>query len=190
MRLILIRHGQTQWNQQRRIQGWQDSPLTSQAITQLKALALPELRNPVLFSSDLGRAQDSARIIAKRIGSDINSDIRLRERKFGLLEGQIIDKDEHLSDYWAMYHRRYSEKMTSVFGVESETDFEQRIVSFVAELDNLSDKGDVVIVGHGEWLRALTNILQGIPSWHLGCGIMSNASPQVIDRHVVSQVVN
>ncbi|CAM3607077.1 Putative phosphoserine phosphatase 2 [Vibrio aerogenes CECT 7868] len=177
MKLILVRHGQTQWNRQRRIQGWQDSPLTQDAIAQLRKLKLPESRQPVIYSSDLGRAHQSALILAEPYGVEVLTDSRLRERKFGVLEGRVIDEDEALSDCWQAYHHRYQAPMNAVPGVESERDFEQRIRSFLADLASICPQEPeqcIVIVSHGEWIRACRNLIHGIPSWHQGRGVEGN----------------
>lgn len=181
MRLVLIRHGQTEWNLQKRLQGWLDSPLTRAAVAELHNLELPVLQEPVVFSSDLGRALNSAAIIAKSLGTEVVEDKRLRERQFGMLEGRVIDRDDWLEVQWQFYHRRYEEKMNNLFGAESEQDFEQRMVSFIGELSRLDSKSDIVLVSHGEWLRAFLNLMNGTTSWHEGEGIQSNATPIVLE---------
>ena len=181
MRLFLIRHGQTKWNSECRIQGWLDSPLTQEAVSRLEQIELPQSDKLIVFSSDLDRAVHSARIIAEKAGVKVVKDSRLRERNFGVLQGKVIDKEESLQAAWDKYHQRYQQKLNSAFGVESESKFEQRIVSFLSGLQSLDPNSDVVIVGHGEWLRAFINIIQGIPSWHYGCGIKANASPVILE---------
>ncbi|MEI8631030.1 histidine phosphatase family protein [Vibrio sp. PP-XX7] len=114
--------------------GGLDSPLTDVALEQLENIELPPLHHPLLFSSDLGRARRSACIISKKIGCDLIVDPRLRERRFGVLEGQVIDAGSHLAAEWASYHHRYQQKIQNVRGVESEDAFEQRIRSFLADL--------------------------------------------------------
>lgn len=180
-RLILIRHGQTHWNQQRRIHGWLDSPVTEKALLQLQKMQLPVLNNPVIFCSDLGRAKQSAEIIASKLALPITIDSRLRERSFGVLQGKVIDHDPHLHHEWASYHHRYQHKLDTVSGVESEDEFAQRIYAFLSDLNMVDARRDVFIVSHGEWLRALSNIICGIPSWHHGKGIVENATAIILE---------
>jgi probable phosphoglycerate mutase len=175
MRLVLLRHGQTQWNAERRIHGWLDSPLTAQAKKNLTTLMLPLLNNPLIYSSDLGRAYASAAIISNRFGVDIIIDKRLRERKFGILQGRVIDQDKHLQPYWSIYHQRYIHKISGLPGVESEQVFASRISSFLNDIDKLEANRDIIIVGHGESLRSLDNIIHGLPSWQQGKGLQGNA---------------
>ena len=180
-RLILIRHGQTHWNQQRRIHGWLDSSVTEKALLQLQNMQLPVLNDPLIFCSDLGRAKQSAEIIARKLALPITIDSRLRERNFGVLQGQVIDQDPHLHQEWASYHHRYQHQLNAVSGVEPEEKFSQRIHAFLSVLNMVDAKRDVLIVSHGEWLRALSNIICGVPSWHDGEGIVENATATILE---------
>ncbi|MGF1760346.1 histidine phosphatase family protein [Photobacterium sagamiensis] len=180
MKLILLRHGQTQWNMARKLQGWRDSQLTPQAKRRLAALPGAKLQNAVIYSSDLGRAQATARIAANITGSHIVTDWRLRERCFGILEGKNIIDHEAGGAHWQAYHQRYRTPMADVPGVESELQLEQRIMSWLDEVGEKYKGRNVLVVSHGEWLRALRNIISGTPSWHQGAGITSNGEPAVI----------
>ena len=87
--VILIRHGETDWNAQQRWQGHTDVPLNAQGIQQAESVA-EELRKyalDVLFSSDLARAHQTAQIIAKRQELKIFTTNRLREVDVGAAEG-------------------------------------------------------------------------------------------------------
>lgn len=197
MKVIIVRHGQTEWNLEKRIQGWQNSPLTSDAVRKLSGKTANELKssvqgNPVFYSSDLGRAYDSATILARSYDTDVIADKRLRERKLGVLEGKVIDQDKELAAFWSAYHNRYTQKMESVFGVESESAFESRILSFMDDIEHLyaDTNRAVVIVSHGEWIRAFINIVNALPSWHKGRGIEDNGMPVMLNlpsRTLLSQ---
>ncbi|WP_164017349.1 histidine phosphatase family protein [Pyxidicoccus trucidator] len=86
---ILIRHGETEWNSQNRLQGHRDSALSREGLRQADALAarLASVSFSALYSSDLGRALETARRIAARTGHSVVPDTRLRERGLGILEG-------------------------------------------------------------------------------------------------------
>lgn len=182
MRFILIRHGQTEWNLQRKIQGWCNSELTKNAITELKKINLPKLHSPIIYSSDLGRASQTASIVSDVVGATFTLDFRLRERKFGVLEGKVINEDHSLNDQWLAYQNRYTKKIGNGFGFESEAEFEQRILSFIALLKKHSKNSDIVIISHGEWIRAFINIIDGIPSWYRGRGVEENGAFVMIER--------
>ena len=185
LKLVLLRHGQTQWNMTGKLQGWRDSPLTPQARRQLKSLPQASLQNSVIYSSDLGRAQATARIVANLTGSYIVTDARLRERCFGELDGQAMTSRFGARAYWHAYHHRYQTAITSVSipGVETDAQLEHRIRQWLdAILDTYQGK-TVLVISHGEWLRALNNIVSGIPSWYQGEGIVANGQPSVILWH-------
>lgn len=179
MKLILLRHGQTQWNLAGKLQGWRDSSLTPQARRQLAALPARLLQNGIIYSSDLGRAQASARIVANISGSKIVTDKRLRERCFGVLQGKAIPAEQSDCPYWQAYLQRYQQPISDVPGVESESNLENRINNWLQEIILKHAQQTVLIISHGEWLRALSNILSGEVCWHQGTGVMDNATPQI-----------
>ncbi|RTZ44801.1 histidine phosphatase family protein [Candidimonas sp. SYP-B2681] len=90
----LIRHGETQWNAAKRLQGWIDIPLSPIGLKQARQLA-DYLRSPsfgvpidVVVSSDLGRAVETARIATTHLGLPIEAIPDLRERSYGIYEGK------------------------------------------------------------------------------------------------------
>src|SRR5215217_8566820 len=87
--LILLRHGETEWNALGLLQGHRDSPLSAEGLRQADALAarLATVSFSALYSSDLGRALQTAGRIAARTGHQVHADARLRERGLGVLEG-------------------------------------------------------------------------------------------------------
>jgi len=177
MKLILLRHGQTEWNLALKMQGWRDSKLTANARCQLKKLSANQLSCDVIYSSDLGRAMATARIIANKNSSHIVTDKRLRERHFGVLEGHKKNSNKMPAHYWQAYQQRYSKKLNQVPKVECEQIFEQRIIAFMAYLEQKHSGQTVLLVSHGEWLRALINLNAGIASWHQGQGVVDNGKP-------------
>lgn len=87
----LVRHGQTDWNLERRYQGHSDTPLNITGIAQaeLAAESLVGRDYAAIYSSDLRRARTTAEIIAQRLGMEVILDPRLREVNFGAWEGLI-----------------------------------------------------------------------------------------------------
>jgi probable phosphoglycerate mutase len=88
-RIILARHGETDWNLERRWQGHSDRPLNETGRAQAEALAEQLAGEPIaaIYSSDLMRAHETARIVASRLGRDVVAVPGLRERRFGSWEG-------------------------------------------------------------------------------------------------------
>jgi len=92
-RVLLIRHGETIWNQERRCQGFTDVPLSERGAEQAKALALALKTLPLaaIYCSDLIRAKKTAEIIAEPHRILIRPEARLREMNQGVLEGQNLE---------------------------------------------------------------------------------------------------
>lgn len=94
LKLIAIRHGETEWNTQNRVMGQLDSPLTPQGIQQAHAIAarLSKQAFHALYSSDLGRAMRTAEIIASVCGKPVTCDTGLRERNMGIFQGLTVEE--------------------------------------------------------------------------------------------------
>jgi probable phosphoglycerate mutase len=95
-RIILARHGETDWNRERRWQGQADQPLNAAGLEQAEALAARLADEPIaaVYSSDLARAHETARVVARRLGLDVVAIPALRERGVGSWEGlQDVEVD-------------------------------------------------------------------------------------------------
>lgn len=116
-RIILIRHGQTDWNHQRRWQGGADIPLNEEGIAQAEALAdyLHETGEQidVIVASDLKRAYATAQAIANKLGLTIETDPRLREIAVGAFEG--LTGTEVQAQYADEYRRMREDYLNFVF---------------------------------------------------------------------------
>jgi len=108
-RVLVIRHGETAWNRESRIQGHIDIPLNDQGRWQAERLAQALADEPLaaIYSSDLQRAFDTAQAIAEATGLDVVADETLRERHFGDMEG--LTHDEILAR-WPVEGRRWRER--------------------------------------------------------------------------------
>ncbi|MBE8977917.1 2,3-diphosphoglycerate-dependent phosphoglycerate mutase GpmB, partial [Escherichia coli] len=102
LQVYLVRHGETQWNAERRIQGQSDSPLTEKGIQQAWQVAerARTLGITHVITSDLGRTQQTARIIADACGCDVMLEPRLRELDMGVLEKRHIDTLTETEEGW------------------------------------------------------------------------------------------
>lgn len=102
--LYLTRHGETQWNTVRRMQGQKNSPLTDLGLRQARWLAesLKGTRIDVIYSSPLGRAHDTAKLISQCLGAPVITRDELKELYFGSWEGQLkedLEKKYQETDY-------------------------------------------------------------------------------------------
>jgi broad specificity phosphatase PhoE len=164
--------------------------LTQAAKHQLENCSLPTCSEPIIFTSDLSRAYLSAQIIGKRLGVDVQQDELLRERCFGELQGEVIEMQPTLEPKWQAYHARYDFFMKDIEELEGEVDLESRVRYFIAKLSKFYSNQEVIIVGHGEWLRAFSNILHGQPSWCKGKGICTNGLSQEIEYSLTNDILS
>ncbi len=183
-RLVLLRHGQTEWNAGSRMQGQLDTDLTdlgrAQAVAAADVLAK---RQPLLIvSSDLSRAYETAVSLGLPTGVEVDVDTRLRETHLGDWQGLTHTEVDALAPGARLAWR--DDARLAPHGGESRVDVAQRSVPLVAELvatqpewgDDESDR-PVVLVAHGGLIAALTAALLGIPvdNWPV-LGGMGNAS--------------
>ena len=162
--IIIVRHGQTQWNIRKIRQGHLDSELTDKGVAQARALGQRLARESftALYSSDLGRALHTARMIAAVTGHEIVTDERLRERHLGVFQGLSGDeiKDKHPEEY--RLHRTLGPEYV-IPGGES---VRQQVARNVDCLDEIALKhpGEkVVVVTHGGVVSGLFRHALDIP---------------------------
>lgn len=175
-RLILVRHGETVWNQERRYQGQRDSPLSALGIIQAqqtgKFLALEKIH--AIYSSDLQRAWITAQSIAKHHQLTPRADARLREMSFGVWEG--LTRDEILIKYPDLFHARYQDSMnTRIPEGELPPEVAQRFREFLQECLPNHENETIVIVSHGGSLRLIIASLLHIPLEKSYCIHLNNA---------------
>ena len=163
-RFIVVRHGETQWNVESRIQGHTDSPLTDKGLQQAEAIAARLAREDfdALVSSDLGRALHTAQAIARRCKHEVIADPRLRERSFGEGEGMTYGEvDYHWPD--AFSRVRETDPDFVIPGGESRRQFHERIRDAFAALAAEHEGRRVAVVCHGGVLAALYRLIHDIP---------------------------
>jgi probable phosphoglycerate mutase len=162
--ILLIRHGETLWNQQGRMQGQHDSPLTPVGLQQARQLAgrLRKVPFAALYSSDLGRAHQTARCIADETSHDIIAERDLRERSFGIFEGltNIEIKTRYPDEYEPFAKRDPDYAMT---GGESAVTFRTRCVSCLETIALRHEGQTIVVVSHGLVLDAVYRTACGMP---------------------------
>jgi probable phosphoglycerate mutase len=163
-RFIVVRHGETEWNVQQRVQGNGDSPLTERGLSQAEAIAGRLAREPfeALVASDLGRAMQTAERIAERTGHRVIPDARLRERHFGDGEGMTYDEIDRRFP-GAFSRTRQMDADYRPPGGETRREFHERIVQAFEALADAHDGERIVVVAHGGVLAALYRLIHGIP---------------------------
>jgi broad specificity phosphatase PhoE len=159
--LLLVRHGETDWNREGRWQGLSDTNLNDVGRQQAQALA-GELDGTVdaVYASDLSRARETAEILAEKLGLEVRLDPRLRERGFGSWEGLTTPEIE---ERFAETHRLWRAGESS--GAEDAEPFEAfsaRIEAFLADVLRLHPGEEVLVVSHGGSIRAIHAVATGL----------------------------
>lgn len=162
--IILIRHGETAWNAESRIQGHLDIPLNEIGLAQAAALGSRFKAEAIdaIYSSDLRRADRTAAPIAASNGHRVLAEPRLRERHLGVLQG--LTRDEALSrlpEAWVVFKARRSESVLE--GGEALGDFFRRVVALLLELCERHAGQRIVAVTHGGVLDAAYRHVVGMP---------------------------
>lgn len=182
--LILIRHGETEWNSLGRLQGHQDSQLSAKGLRQADALAarLASVSFHALYCSDLGRALETARRIAVRTGHTVVQDTRLRERGLGILEGLTREEaSQRHPEVFAEYAAGGPDFV--VPGGESASQRLRHAVECLRELGARHAGGRIVLVTHGGVLSGLFRHCLGIPPGAPRTFSVLNASLSQFDYH-------
>lgn len=163
--ILLVRHGQTEFNTRGIYQGQMDSPLTPEGIAQARSLA-PRIRAmdtcATLYSSDLGRARHTAQLIAAPHHHVLAEDAGLRERSFGIFQG-LVKADIHRlhPEQWAQH--RAGDPDYVVPGGESQRHLLERVVAAIDRIASRHAGELVVAVTHGGALGVFVKHVLGLP---------------------------
>ncbi|MCL4744828.1 MAG: phosphoglycerate mutase family protein [Burkholderiaceae bacterium] len=162
--LILVRHGVTAWNRERRFQGHTDPGLDDEGREQARRTAsrLASEKVHALYASDLGRAWHTAAPLARALGLPARADSALRERRYGAFEGRSHDelmRDEPRAfERWE--HRDADFELPG--GGESLRAFNARVLAFVRALPRRHRGERVVAVTHGGVLDCVYRLATGM----------------------------
>jgi probable phosphoglycerate mutase len=173
-RIVAIRHGETAWNVDTRIQGQLDVPLNATGRWQAARLgkAVADEAIAAIYASDLARAHETARALGDVIGKPVVSDRGLRERCFGMFEGHTwAEIESRWPDESERWRRRDLDFAPA--GGESLREFYARSVDTATRLAAAHPGQTIALVAHGGVMdclyRAATRIdLQAPRSWQLG----------------------
>ena len=173
-RILAVRHGETAWNRETRIQGHIDIPLNPIGLLQARRVgaALQDEKIDAIYSSDLTRARQTAEAIARTTGAPLHLDVALRERAFGAFEGLTFDE---ITERWPEQAVRWRKRDLdfSADGGETIPAFYERCVSAVKRLAQAHAGQTLVIVAHGGVMDCLYRAGSRLPleaprSWTLG----------------------
>ena len=157
--LLLTRHGETDWNRELRFQGHADPPLNALGRRQAEELAdrLATERLAAIYSSDLRRAHETARIVGRRLGLDVTVVPRLREIDVGSWSG--LTRDE-IAEQFPDGFSRWLEGEEGHDG-ESRAELATRVLDSARRIASAHPGEKVLLVSHGGPLRALLSHAEG-----------------------------
>ena len=147
--IYIVRHGQTEWNLLGKTQGHGNSDLTPKGIEQAELLADSMTKYPIdyIYSSDLGRAYQTAEIIGNKLNIEVERTEALREMNFGTWEGRIIkdiiEEDPELYKMW-----RNEPHLAKIPQGETLSQIKERTDAFIKEINEKYDGKHIVLVTH------------------------------------------
>lgn len=173
-RIVAIRHGETGWNAEQRMQGQIDIALNERGREQVRRLgvALEGERFDAVYASDLQRALATAQAIAFPAGLPVRTEPGLRERAFGVFEGHRYHEIEQRWPAGALHWRRRTPDYAPQGG-ETLVDFQARCIEAATRLASAHPGKSIALVAHGGVLdilyRAATRAgLETQRTWELG----------------------
>jgi len=173
-RIVAVRHGETVWNAEMRMQGQLDTVLSARGERQARrtAAALADEGIEAIVSSDLVRASSTAAAIAEVVGLPVATDAGLRERSFGVFQGWTYAEIDARWPVDAARWRRHDPTFAPVAG-ESLLDFDVRAVDAMTRIAAAARGRTIAVVTHGGVLdclyRAATGLALDAPrTWQLG----------------------
>lgn len=168
--IYLIRHGETDWNREKRFQGQTDVPLNTAGKGQATELIslMNQFKIEAAFASDLHRAYETAQIALSELRIGIQKDHRLREANIGDAEGLTIEElTSRFSDDALLRWRSYDEhNMDFKYkNGESKRQMMVRIRDVVLEIAQNATQANIAVFCHGMVMRALTFAFQQGVDW-------------------------
>ena len=185
MKIYLVRHGETEWNKEYRLQGQADTQLNDygRELAQITAEALKDIPFDVIFHSPLSRAKETAHILKRDRKIEIIGDERLREMSFGIAEGcNIREIKDNPQD--PMYNfLKFPGKYIPPEKAERFEEVTARSTAFMQDtvLPLEGKYKNIMIVAHGAINRTILNAIAGIPVsdfWNIR---LKNCAVSIID---------
>jgi broad specificity phosphatase PhoE len=183
VRLLLVRHGQSTWNREHRIQGQLDPPLSEEGRRQAEHLGrrLAASRLSGFYASDLKRAWETAAILGRAAGATPEPLAAMREIFLGAWEGLRTDElAERYPEAWASWTEEPDWDL--VPGGEGAAPFEARVAAGLETILERHSHGDVLVVTHGGVIQVALHRVVGRGNRGLFPFRIQNASLSVIEK--------
>ena len=195
--LILVRHGQSEWNQQNLFTGWRDPDLTERGVTEARnagrALKAKGITFTIAFTSELMRAQKTCALLLEEQGqSDLQTirNVALNERDYGDLSG--LNKDD-AREKWGeeqvhIWRRSFD---TPPPGGESLKDTAERVLPYFNNtiMPRIRAGENVLVAAHGNSLRALVMVLDGLGETEITQVNIATGEPYIYDMGAQGEVI-
>ncbi|MDP3879445.1 MAG: histidine phosphatase family protein [Dehalococcoidales bacterium] len=192
VRLLLVRHGISEYNSARRFAGYSDVEMSAAGYEQVKRLRdrLAVEKIDAVYSSDLRRAQETAQVISTGCDTDIISCPELREVNYGEVEGLTFQQIKDRYPALAESISEFNLQQINFPGGETFEQFIARTITFLDKLEKHEPSQTVLIVAHGGPLRVLFCHLMGIDQLHWRKFRVDNASLSIIETYPQRVVVS
>lgn len=167
MKLYLLRHGETDWNKEWKLQGFSDIPLNEKGIAQAQEAAARYAALPLdaVISSPLQRALNTARIISEPHGLTVQTDERLREICLGDLEGKTVADTDKVPELKTARENFFDhpELYVPTGNGESFEALNQRCLSFLKDLKSKYDDNCCILIsGHGALCKGIVRAAKSL----------------------------
>ena len=162
--LLLVRHGETDWNRDGRWQGHADTPLNERGREQARSLAA-QLEGgesiAAVYASDLARARETAEIVAAPLGLEVEIDPRLREIDFGSWEGLTTPEiEQRFPEEVARW--RSNDGSQAFAGGETYAEMGERVVRALSDIAAAHPSQTVLVILHGGPIRGILAHAAGV----------------------------
>lgn len=161
--IYIVRHGETEWNVKKLVQGQTDIPLNKKGESQAKDLGknLKKIKFDAVYSSDLLRAKQTAQLIMLEKKLAVETSELLRERRFGKLEGQTRDQANKIYKIWEDLNLQQRLSFRPFKRYETDNEVITRFITFVREVAASRLRQTILVVTHGAVMRIFLNHLSG-----------------------------
>jgi broad specificity phosphatase PhoE len=189
--IYIVRHGETEWNAQGRIQGHTDISMSDKGRQQAQAVAqrLAQVSFDVAYSSDMSRTSETAQIILGESGVPLHTTPQLREYNKGVFEGLTLH--EYARKYPDLYQASLLNDLDfAPIGGETIRQSTARMAQFVDDLNGRHLEDTVLVVGHGGSLRSFIVALLSLPpeaNWRFA---MDNCALSIIRTYPDNAVLH
>jgi len=181
-RLYIVRHGQSEWNLHNKVQGTKNTNLSELGIKQAHLLAdrLSNFDIDYIYTSDLNRAYETAKIIAEHNNKEVKKLTELREMSFGIWEGLTSNAINKLyKDLYELW--KTSPEKVKIEKAETLEVVQKRIINSVKKIIRENPNKNILIVSHGTSIKALILGLLGIELHFYTKIRLDNTSLSIID---------